>query len=67
MIAELNQTIDTLLEKLNIENRKYAISAVELVSSVRGYGHVKEKNYQQYKVLLKQQLRSYRKALSVGQ
>jgi len=61
LIDELNHTIDQLLERLDTANREYAVRAVELVKGVRGYGHVKEKNYQQYKVLLKQQLRSYRK------
>ncbi len=66
LIDELNQTIDELLERLSRANREYAVRAVELILGVRGYGHVKEKNYQQYKVLLKQQLRSYRAALSLG-
>lgn len=66
LVSELNDTIDELLERLSIENRDYAVRAIELVLGVRGYGHVKEKNYQQYKVLLKQQLRSYRKAISLG-
>lgn len=65
LIEELIQTIDELLERLTAENREYAVRAVELVMGVRGYGHVKEKNYQQYQVALKQQLRSYRKALDL--
>ena len=59
LIDELNQTIDTLLATLTKQNRQLAIEIVELYLGVRGYGHVKEKNYDQYRLRLKQQLTRY--------
>jgi len=61
LIEELNLTIDVLLVTLNGENRQLATEIVELYLGVRGYGHVKEKNYNQYRLRLKQQLGRYSK------
>jgi len=62
LIKEFNNTVDLLLATLNQQNRQLATEIVELYQGVRGYGHVKEKNYQQYQLRLKQQLARYRKA-----
>jgi indolepyruvate ferredoxin oxidoreductase len=59
LIEELNSTVDQLLLGLNQQNRQLACEIVELYLGVRGYGHVKEKNYQQYQLRLKQQLSRY--------
>jgi indolepyruvate ferredoxin oxidoreductase len=59
LILELNATVDTLLETLNQENLGHAIEIVDLFKGVRGYGHVKDKNYQQYRLRLEQQLSRY--------
>jgi len=64
LIDELNQTIDTLLGSLNKQNRQLAIEIVELYLGVRGYGHVKEKNYNQYLLRLNQQLTRYNESKS---
>jgi len=61
LIEELNLTIDVLLVTLSGENRQLATEIVELYLGVRGYGHVKEKNYNQYRLRLKQQLGRYSK------
>ncbi len=59
LIDELNKTIDTLLETLSNDNLEHAVEIIDLATRVRGYGHVKEKNYQQYRLRLEQQLSSY--------
>jgi len=59
LIEELNHTIDLLLASLSDQNKQLATEIVELYLGVRGYGHVKEKNYHQYKLRLKQQLSRY--------
>ncbi|MBL4671232.1 MAG: indolepyruvate ferredoxin oxidoreductase family protein, partial [Arenicella sp.] len=59
LIEELNLTIDLLLASLNDQNKPLATEIVELYLGVRGYGHVKEKNYDQYQLRLKQQLSRY--------
>ena len=59
LIDELNQTIDVLLASLTDQNRQLATQIVQLYEGVRGYGHVKEKNYHQYQLRLKQQLSRY--------
>lgn len=59
LIAQLNGTLDELLEKLNDDRVAHAVEIIELVTRVRGYGHVKEKNYQQYRLRLAQQLKRY--------
>ncbi len=59
LIEELELTIDVLLNSLNLQNRQLATEIVELYLGVRGYGHVKEKNYHQYRLRLKQQLGRY--------
>ncbi|MGK0437655.1 MAG: indolepyruvate ferredoxin oxidoreductase [Paracoccaceae bacterium] len=59
LIDELNLTIDLLLASLNSQNKQLATEIVELYLGVRGYGHVKEKNYHQYRLRLKQQLSRY--------
>jgi len=61
LIDEFKLTIDTLLATLTDQNRQLAIEIVELYQGVRGFGHVKEKNYQQYRLRLEQQLRRYAK------
>ena len=48
MIIEVNQTIDTVLKHLDKNNLLIAIEIIELALMVRGYGHVKEANYQKY-------------------
>ena len=64
LIAELNETIDQLLVTLNTKNRQLAIEIIQLYQDVRGYGHVKEKNYQQYRMRLNQQLTRYQEPTS---
>jgi indolepyruvate ferredoxin oxidoreductase len=59
LIDELNLTIDLLLASLNSHNKQLATEIVELYLGVRGYGHVKQKNYHQYRLRLKQQLSRY--------
>jgi len=59
LIEELNLTVGVLLNSLNSQNRQLATEIVELYLGVRGYGHVKEKNYHQYRLRLKQQLGRY--------
>jgi len=61
LIEELNLTIDVLLVTLGAQNRQLASEIVELYQGVRGYGHVKEKNYHQYRLRLKQQMGRYTK------
>ncbi|MEM7359600.1 MAG: indolepyruvate ferredoxin oxidoreductase family protein [Pseudomonadota bacterium] len=59
LIDELNQTIDTIIAGLNAEKLQHAIEIIELVLDVRGYGHVKEGNYEQYQLRLTRQLKRY--------
>jgi indolepyruvate ferredoxin oxidoreductase len=59
LVEELNSTIDLLLASLSQQNRQLGCEIVELYLGVRGYGHVKEKNYDQYQLRLKQQLSRY--------
>ena len=59
MIIDVNNTIDTLLKHLNNRSLLNAIEIIELALKVRGYGHVKEANYQQYKVRLIELLNTY--------
>ena len=59
LIDELHQTIDLLLATLNDQNRALAVQIIELYHGIRGYGHVKEQNYHQYRTRLKQQLARY--------
>jgi len=59
LIEELNLTVGVLLNSLNSQNLQLATEIVELYLGVRGYGHVKEKNYHQYRLRLKQQLGRY--------
>jgi indolepyruvate ferredoxin oxidoreductase len=61
LVDEINTTIDELLLTLKRENLQHAMEIIELYQSVRGYGHVKEKNYQQYQLRLKQQMGRYTK------
>lgn len=60
LITELNKTADTLIESLNKNNIQHAVEIIELVLDVRGYGHVKEANYQQYQLRLNQQLKKFK-------
>jgi indolepyruvate ferredoxin oxidoreductase len=64
LIEELTLTIDLLLDTLNEQNKPLATEIVELYLGVRGYGHVKEKNYHQFQLRLKQQLSRYAKPAS---
>ncbi|GAA0408195.1 indolepyruvate ferredoxin oxidoreductase family protein [Cocleimonas flava] len=59
MITDVNNTISTVLKTLNPGNLLHAIEIIELANDVRGYGHVKEANYEQYQLRLAQQLKSY--------
>lgn len=59
MITDVNNTIKTVLKNLNPGNLLHAIEIIELAQDVRGYGHVKEANYEQYQLRLTQQLNSY--------
>ena len=59
MITDLNNTISTVLKTLHPGNLLHAIEIIELANDVRGYGHVKEANYEQYQLRLAQQLKSY--------
>jgi indolepyruvate ferredoxin oxidoreductase len=59
LIGELEQTIDALLLTLNKNNLNHAVQIIELSMQIRGYGHVKEKNIDQYRLRLKTQLESY--------
>lgn len=59
LITELNQTIDIVIAGLSQKKLPQAIKIIELVLAVRGYGHVKKANYQQYQLRLHQQLKSY--------
>ncbi len=66
LIGELNQTIDILLDSLSEEKLQHAIEIVELVLDVRGYGHVKEASYEQYKLRLQQQLKRFQGGLGIA-
>jgi len=59
LITEVNNTVKTVLKNLNPGNLLHAIEIIELAQDVRGYGHVKEANYEQYQLRLAQQLNSY--------
>ena len=59
LIRELNDTLETLIKGLHKGNIRHAVEIIELVLSVRGYGHVKEANYRQYQLRLQQQLTQY--------
>jgi len=52
LIDELNCTIDQLLVTLSEQNKGLATEIVQLYQNVRGYGHVKDKNYHQYRLRL---------------
>jgi len=66
LIAQLNQTVNTLLAGLSADKVQHAIEIVELVLDVRGYGHVKQANYQQYQLRLEQQLKRYQGDISIA-
>ena len=59
LITDVNDTIMTVLKNLNTKNILHAKEIVELALDIRGYGHVKEANYEQYRLRLTQQLNSY--------
>lgn len=61
LIGELQQTIDTLLQTLNRNNREHAVQIIDLSMQIRGYGHVKEKNIDQYRLRLNTQLGRYQR------
>ena len=58
--TELNNTVDTLLGSLSTSNAEHAEEILRLILDVRGYGHVKQRNYDQYQLRLQQQLCRYR-------
>jgi len=66
LIDELEQTLDNLTRTLSDKNQKLACEIVDLIHVVRGFGHVKEKNYQQYRLRLAQQLKRYAEDLGDG-
>lgn len=60
LIEELNQTTEQVLQHIGPSNIELAIDTINLALDIRGYGHVKEKNYQQYQAKLQQQLAKLR-------
>jgi indolepyruvate ferredoxin oxidoreductase len=65
LIGELDQTIDTLLAGLTPDKLQHAVEIVELALDVRGFGHVKEANYEQYQLRLAQQLKRYKNKFAI--
>ncbi|MBT8115261.1 MAG: indolepyruvate ferredoxin oxidoreductase family protein, partial [Arenicella sp.] len=59
LIDEVCATADTLLGNLSEDNLDHAMQIMNFVLDVRGYGHVKQANYQQYQLRLSQQLKRY--------
>ncbi len=59
LIDEVCVTADTLLGNLSGDNLDHALQIMNFVLDVRGYGHVKQANYQQYQLRLSQQLKRY--------
>ena len=59
LVSELAETVETVIDGLNDRNLDHAIEIINLTLGVRGYGHVKDKNYQQYRLRLAQQLQRY--------
>lgn len=59
LIIELQDTVNSLLKGLKKHNRQHAADIVSLALDVRGYGHVKESNYQQYRLRLEKQLAKF--------
>ena len=49
---EFHETAETLLSNLTIENLDTSINTLNLINTVRGFGHVKEQNYNQYRLNL---------------
>ncbi|NND82103.1 MAG: indolepyruvate ferredoxin oxidoreductase family protein [Gammaproteobacteria bacterium] len=60
LITELQETIEIVMAELSEDNAEHAIEIINLALSVRGFGHVKHKNYEQYRLRLAQQLKRYR-------
>ncbi len=56
LIQHFENTVDQLLASLTLDNRQHAVEIIELYLGVRGYGHVKHANYQQFELRLNQQL-----------
>ena len=65
LIDELNDTINTILDGLSKDKQQHAIEIIDLVLGVRGYGHVKQANYNQYRLRLAQQLKRYSSGLGI--
>ncbi|MGH1427639.1 MAG: indolepyruvate ferredoxin oxidoreductase family protein [Arenicella sp.] len=49
---ELNATAHTLLDQLTMDNIEESIDTLNLINHVRGFGHVKEQNYNEYRLKL---------------
>ncbi len=48
LLNDFKQDLQEILKELNVQNYSAAVTMVEAVMKVRGYGHVKLANYQQY-------------------
>jgi len=66
LVARIEETIDLLLESLTLNNRQHAVEIIDLYLGVRGYGHVKQANYQQFELRLDRQLGRFQRDATSG-
>ncbi|NMP14733.1 indolepyruvate ferredoxin oxidoreductase family protein [Thalassotalea sp. Y01] len=62
LIEEYFLLVDDLLLNLDQSNYHLAVQLAKLPDIIRGYGHVKEANVEQYQQVLKQQLHTFKHA-----
>ncbi len=60
LVNDFKLTLDELLQGLNKDNHQLAIDIVESVQKVRGYGHVKLANHQDYQQRLSNMMQTFR-------
>ncbi len=60
LLADFKANVDELLAGLTKDNHSLAIDIVDAAQQVRGFGHVKQANYERYKNTLVNMMRAFR-------
>jgi len=60
LMQDFKATVNELLEGLTEENHQLAIDIVESVQQVRGFGHVKQANYENYQRKLGNMMQAFK-------
>jgi len=62
LLAEFKQILAKLNEELSSNNRQIAIEIIELFNQVRGFGHVKQANFERFRHQLETKLHQFEQA-----